>query len=367
MTRKKEGWLCPHCPQRSNRHWNIQTHIKRKHDAIGQPMKAGSSTFNNNTNSSQFVSETMDYAKKDNYHSTSPYQPNLGHYPNKPSFLSRAHPKEEESQNTDPIDNMLPWIRKRNELLRAYVEFYDLSRRLSLNPSQLSPTMANIPMSPLLLSLSSNPNFQSNKNTMINNELPAGYKVQLCNKCLPGNRLEPILASQIEMEVLTKVNHICEAASPASSIQQEHIKNSSTNIINKAQENLVSYLLRVVNMRIGLQEGGGARVDVYLKAQELNSPKLLLQHMGNKKLPENRSWIEEEEYIDLDNISHSNNVEKEKNWAYRVIKEEGVMKIIKIDNDELKDFVNNAKATFGAFQVRLDDGHKHYFLISINF
>jgi hypothetical protein len=119
-------------------------------------------------------------------------------------------------------------------------------------------------------------------------------------------------------------------------------------------------------MRIGLQ-GGGARVDVHLKAQELNSPKLLLPHMGNKKLPENRSWIEEEEYIDLDNISHSNNVEKEKNWDFRVIKEEGVMKIIKIDNDELTDFVNNAKATFGAFQVRLDDGHKHYFLISINF
>jgi hypothetical protein len=43
------------------------------------------------------------------------------------------------------------------------------------------------------------------------------------------------------------------------------------------------------------------------------------------------------------------------------------MKIIKIDNDELTDFVNNAKATFGAFQVRLNDGHKHYFLISINF
>jgi hypothetical protein len=34
--------------------------------------------------------------------------------------------------------------------------------------------------------------------------------------------------------------------------------------------------------------------------------------MGNKKLPENRSWIEEEEYIDLDNISHSTNIEKEK-------------------------------------------------------
>jgi hypothetical protein len=66
-------------------------------------------------------------------------------------------------------------------------------------------------------------------------------------------------------------------------------------------------------MRLGQQERGGAGVDVHLKAQELYGPKLLLPHMGNKKLPENRSWIEEEEdYIDLDNISHSNNVEKEK-------------------------------------------------------
>jgi hypothetical protein len=344
----------------------MQTHIKRKHDAIGQPIKAGSSTFNNNTNSSQFVSEMMDYAKRDNYHSTSSYQSNLGHYPNKPSFFPRLHQKEENFQNTDPNDNMLQWIRKYNEFLREYVESNNLLRRLFSNHSQLSPMMGNIPMSPLLLSSSSNPNFQTNKNTMINNELPAGYKVRLCNKCLPGNRLEPIFAS-LEMEALTKVNHICEAASPASSIQQEHIKNSSTNIINKAQENLVSYLLRVVNMRIGLQEGGGARVDVYLKAQELNSPKLLLQHMGNKKLPENRSWIEEEEYIDLDNISHSNNVEKEKNWAYRVIKEEGSIKTIKINKNELTDFVNNAKATFGAFRVHLDDGGKRCLLISINF
>jgi hypothetical protein len=260
---------------------------------------------------------------------------------------------------------MLPWIRKRNELLRAYVEFYDLSRRLSSNPSQLPPAMGNIPVSPLLLSSSSNPNFQTNNNMMINNKLPVGYQVRLCNKCLPCNRLEPIFAS-LEMEALTKVNHICKAESPASSIQQEYVKNSSTNII-KAQENLVSYLLQVVNTRIGLQGGGATGVDVHLKAQELYGPKLLLSHLGNKKLPENRSWIEEEDYFDLDNISHSNNVEKEKNWAYRLIKEEGSIKTIKINKNELTDFVNNAKATFGAFRVHLDDGGKHYFLISINF
>jgi hypothetical protein len=114
------------------------------------------------------------------------------------------------------------------------------------------------------------------------------------------------------MEALTKVNHICEAESHASSIQQEHVKNSPTNITNEAQVKLVSILLRVVNMRIGQQEGGAGGVDVHLKAQELNSPKLLLQHMGNKKLPENRSWIKEEDYFDLGNMSSSNNVQIEK-------------------------------------------------------
>jgi hypothetical protein len=308
----------------------------------------------------------MDYVKKDNYQNTPSWNPNVGYYNNKPSSFSRLPQKEGESQNTDPIDNMLTWIRKHNELLRGYVEFSDLSKRLSSNPSQSPVMMGNIPISSSLpSSLSNLNNFQTNNNIMNNNRLPIGYKVRLCNKCLPGNRVEPILASSLEMEALTKVNHVCEAEIPASSIQQEHVKNSSINIINEARVNLVSYLMQVVNMRTGQQEGGGAGVDVHLKAQELNNPKLLLQHMGNKKLPENRSWIEEEDYIDLGNISHSKNVEKEKNWADRVIKEEGAIKMIKINKNELTDFVNNAKATFGAFEVQLDDGDKHYFLISI--
>jgi hypothetical protein len=41
--------------------------------------------------------------------------------------------------------------------------------------------------------------------------------------------------------------------------------------------------------------------------------------------------------------------------------------MIKINKDELTDFVNNAKATFGVFQVQLNDKDKHYFLISIKF
>ena len=41
--------------------------------------------------------------------------------------------------------------------------------------------------------------------------------------------------------------------------------------------------------------------------------------------------------------------------------------MIKINNDELTDFVNNAKSTFGACQVQSNHGGKRYFLISIAF
>ena len=42
---------------------------------------------------------------------------------------------------------------------------------------------------------------------------------------------------------------------------------------------------------------------------------------------------------------------------YRLVKEggKGTTKIIKINKNEFTDFVNIAKATFGAFKVQLDD------------
>lgn len=34
---KRELWCCPSCPQTSTRHWNLKTHIKRRHGGIGLP------------------------------------------------------------------------------------------------------------------------------------------------------------------------------------------------------------------------------------------------------------------------------------------------------------------------------------------
>jgi hypothetical protein len=38
---QSKKWHCPYCPQDSTRHWNIVTHIKRKHDGRGEPIENG--------------------------------------------------------------------------------------------------------------------------------------------------------------------------------------------------------------------------------------------------------------------------------------------------------------------------------------
>jgi len=54
-------WKCPHCHQTSNRRWNMQTHVLRKHNGFGTPI-------NLMDNSVQLSTErhvTMDNAYED--------------------------------------------------------------------------------------------------------------------------------------------------------------------------------------------------------------------------------------------------------------------------------------------------------------
>ena len=394
----KPKWNCPNCPMSSTRHWNVLRHINRWHAGLGRPvsnyarqyrtdvdpqsfassghsnnnrhhhygvegysMKAESSTSNNNNpTNSQFVPEELD-----NDHHT--HQRHSLNEPS-PSSFSTAAPKKEGSQNTF------------NKLL---LEFNEL---LKLMPpgasSQQSVTMNDIMMGLLLRSLftsSSNSNnniFQKNDNSVMNNNnnnnnepLPAGYRIQFCNTCLPGNKLEPISAPFIIFEALTKIHHRCETEeerleSLSSTMEQQNAKDSSPYTIKQAQERLISYLREVFIIRVGQQQGGAEGVvDVTLKAYDYIPESIL-----GEKLPQNRSWIEESDYIDLGNIS---NIEQEKNWVYRLVKEggKGTTKIIKINKNEFTDFVNIAKATFGAFKVQLDDDarSKRYFLIFVEF
>jgi hypothetical protein len=265
-----------------------------------------------------------------------------------------------------------------DEMMLMIAEYKDLLRRLPLRSqsSHSSDMIKNIALL-LLLTASSNPRKLQN-NVSNKKELPVGYRIQSCNRCIPGNRLDPIWNSSIEVEALTKVNHSCQPETLSSIKPQQQNTQDTQNVIMQTQADLISYLVQVVNIRIGTQHAlGGGQIsgpNACLRAQELYSPKLMFEVMADKKLPDNRSWLKEEEYTDLgciggDNKRGNNNAkQQQKHWAYRLIKQEGAIKTLKINSNELTNFLNIAKSTIGAFQVQVDDNKsKKYFVVSIAF
>jgi len=78
----------------------------------------------------------------------------------------------------------------------------------------------------------------------------------------------------------------------------------------------------------------------------------------NKKLPDNRSLIEEDDYIEI--LSSGNTKgETQNHCAHLRLREEQTTKIINIDENELYEFIDICKATFGTFQIHIDEKRKH--------
>jgi hypothetical protein len=47
------------------------------------------------------------------------------------------------------------------------------------------------------------------------------------------------------------------------------------------------------------------------------------------------------------------------------MREEQTTKIININENELHEFIDICKGTFGTFQIQIDEKRKHYFVVSI--
>jgi hypothetical protein len=324
-------WACPHCEQTSNRYWNLQTHIKRRHDELGDPVRV----------EKEYVQDT----------SRTSYRYHQSGYTTNPSFHSKATTKAH-SLDSDLLDPFLSTLRK-------YAEISDLMRKIS--PSQ-PITMDNMPLW-LTLTLLSSSNFQKNNSNKIG-ELPTGYRVRICDNCLSGNCFEPVFWP-LELETLIKTKHTCCETETDRLLTIQQDPKYTPNNIREAQEKLLFFLRQVVIFRIISQNQGDRQLR--LSAIEFGGPQALLQHIGNKKLSDNKSWIEEEDYIDLGKISRSSDssVEKQNHWAYQLIKEEGHRKIIKINENELSEFIGVCKATFGTFQIQMDARRRRYFVVWI--
>jgi hypothetical protein len=62
MSKQKQKWCCPYCSQRSARHWNLNVHIKRRHNGIGEPIDEEQSNEIRNKMSNQFFYHNHPYS-----------------------------------------------------------------------------------------------------------------------------------------------------------------------------------------------------------------------------------------------------------------------------------------------------------------
>jgi hypothetical protein len=111
------GWNCPypHCRMSSNRHWNVVRHLERRHDGVGVPL-----------NQNDFAPKMYkEFANQEPSLSATAVASSIA-----AASLSSAHKQE---KNNDPLDHVLPALRK-------VAEFKNLL-------SELSPGSQGIPIS----------------------------------------------------------------------------------------------------------------------------------------------------------------------------------------------------------------------------
>jgi hypothetical protein len=109
---------------------------------------------------------------------------------------------------------------------------------------------------------------------------------------------------------------------------------------------------------------------IYLIAEELQAPcsKFTLQYNAGKLLPQYKfskmpgpsyreRSLSKDPYIDLGKVGNNH-------WAHRANRGNERKTILKAE--ELSDFLNLTRSTFGAFQVELEDGMQHYLFLYID-
>jgi hypothetical protein len=146
-----DRWYCPYCLQSSTRNWNLKTHINRKHNGAGNPIRKTGFTYDPSLSGTNHA-----YLSRRNY-STSPY----------PMFKNKMH----ESDKTNPFADTQQFVRNWSDLL---TDLGKLNSQIALHSS--NPLAFSAFPSPNLLSFM--PGLQMSLRGTF------GFKAQSCYACL---------------------------------------------------------------------------------------------------------------------------------------------------------------------------------------
>ena len=320
LGRQKAKWHCPHCSQASSRHWNLKTHIRRKHQGIGQPI--GEDEWH-------FIPDMMSLQKNDNN-----YGLNSQVHPR--TFSTAYYRKEEDTyKKRDLLEEILQLWRPKIKQIKEILEIRNLFCQIQYASSQQQQTIiGSIPVGHFSLpssidNLASPPPMTFTQETDPLKDRIIGYRGFVCETCLANVPLTIYHFKENGKQI--EAGHFC--------VPERFLKMQG--LVVKEKQNIINDLHRTLSEEIK------KAVKVWT-----NNENIFLISRRLRRIPEN--------YTGFTTLLPSN-INKDHHWARRAIKENQIL----LNDNELLDYIRSANnKTFEYFyiQVNQDEQPQPYFM-----
>jgi hypothetical protein len=307
-------WKCPYpdCKQESSRLWNLQRHILRAHNAIGDPVKDKTST------TGQYMSAVS----------------------SKNTKLSSLHSKQVASPKHEKEKDIVDWMYERvKELKSKKDKMTEIKNLSSKSPDSTYIGQSIFPLPSIGPNASPPPSEMTgmSKQATVEFNPTVGFRTYICANCLTAP-IDPVsLSDFITLGPL--------AFEPRHTCKQEDLENIKRRAEKKIYLDVVTtwdelrklsiqYLADIVHQMVGLHSS------IPLCAFEKTQLK---------------PWIEKSLSINLGKIDKNH-------WAYRALIVKESKGTTTIDNTELMNFLNRTRATFAPFQAEIDGEVRYFYL-----
>ncbi|MBD0361168.1 MAG: hypothetical protein ICV56_10705 [Nitrososphaeraceae archaeon] len=322
MPKNKAKWHCPHCSQASSRHWNLKTHIRRKHQGIGQPI--GEDEWH-------FIPDMMSLQKNNNN-----YGLNSQVHPR--TFSIDYHKKEEDTfRKRDLLEEILQLWRPKIKQIKEILEIRNLFSQIQYASSQQQqPIIGSMPVGGFslpssiddLTSPSPSPPMTCTPETDPLKDRIIGYTGFVCETCLANVPLAIYHFTENGKHI--DAGHFCV---PERFLKMQGlVVNGKQNIINDLHKTLSEEIKKAVKVWANNE-------NIYLISRRL------------PRIPEN--------YTGFTTLLPSK-IDKD-HWVRRAIKENQIL----LNDNELLDFIRSANnKTFEYFyiQINQDEQPQPYFM-----
>src|SRR5215212_5814624 len=334
MSKSKANWYCPHCSQASTRHWNLKTHIRRKHQGKGEPIGEDEWHFTPTTTPTtmHFIPDMMSLQNNNNNYG-------LNSQVHPMTFSTAYHKKEEDTYNKrDLLEEIIQLWRPKVKQIKEILEIRNLVSQIQYASSQQQqqPVIGTMPVGGFSLPSSIDelaspppPPMTFTPETDPLKDRIIGYTGFVCETCLANVPLAIYHFKENGKQV--EAAHFC--------VPQRIQKMQG--LVVKEKQNIIDDLHRTLSEEIK------KAVKVWT-----NNENIYLISRRLPRIPENNTGFA---------TLLPSNIDKDHHWARRVIKENQIL----LNDNELLDYIRSANnKTFEYFyiQVNQDKQPEPYFM-----